>query len=46
MEAIQVMKKIWKGSEVGSRYRIEIRCKIMIQRVYLKHVMFNKTTRL
>ena len=38
MEAMQVMTEMWKGSVVGSRCRIKIRCYIMVQRVCFEHV--------
>ena len=45
MEAKQVMKEMWKGSVVGSRCGMEIRCYRMVQRICFEHVGLNNTPR-
>ena len=45
IEAMQVMKEMWKGSVVGSRCGIKIRCYRIVQRVCFEHVGLNNTAR-
>ena len=45
MEAMQVMKEMWKGSVVGSRCGMKIRCYGMVQRVCFECVGLNNTAR-